>query len=388
MPVRRVDLGVADRAAVVDQRLDDFARTRRCEPPIGGEADDQKLVVSGRCECRGQVATVRRRGVEVVQRTRDQQIGVGIEVLAELVALVTQIALDLELDVLRGVAQAAVAQLATELGLHRVVGQVRDVADHARHTQPAGRHHAVTVVVTAVKIGVGDDGASRDLVERDVLSRQVGRRSHRDAMTHTQRMAQRPRQRLHAAQAAANHRSQPANAQRIDQARLSIDPVLDRHHRKVGAVGLAGRGMGVHRSGRAKAGAQVVDADDEEAVGVQRLAGAHQVVPPTFSGGCIVVAAGHMVAGVQRVAHQHRVAGVAVQHAIGLVDQRVVRERRAAAQRQRLLELTTLWTDDADGLHEARQTKNRRRCRCGRRLRSSLFSGISIAPASRNKSAL
>ena len=60
-------------------------------------------------------------GIEVVERAGDQQIGVGVEVLAELVALVAQVAFDLELDVLRGVAEAAVAQLAAELGLHRVV---------------------------------------------------------------------------------------------------------------------------------------------------------------------------------------------------------------------------------------------------------------------------
>ena len=49
-------------------------------------------------------------GIEIVQRARDQQVGVGVEVLAELVALVAQVALDLELDVLGGVAQFGRAQ--------------------------------------------------------------------------------------------------------------------------------------------------------------------------------------------------------------------------------------------------------------------------------------
>ena len=328
------------------------------------------------------------RRVEVVERARDQQVGVGVEVLAELVALVAQVALDLELDVLRRVAEAAVAQLAAELGLHRVVGQVRDVADHARHAQPARRHHAVAVVVAAVEVGVGDDGAARHLVERDVLRRQIRRRRHRDAVAHALRMAQRPGQRLHAAQAAADHRGELGNAQRVDQARLRIDPVLDRHHRKVGAVRLAGGRVGVHRPGRAEARAQVVDADDEEAVGVQRLAGPHQVVPPALLPLCVVVAAGDMVAGVQRMAHQHRVAGVGVERAVGLVDQRVVRQRRAAAQRQRLLEVTTLWSDDTDGMHGPEKPKTGAAADADAGFGASLFSGISIAPASRNKSAL
>ena len=89
------------------------------------------------------------RGVEVIQRTGDQQIGVGVEVLAELVALVAQVALDLELDVLGAVVGCAGAALdgrssgaskpSTELGLHRVVGEIRDVADHSRHAQAAAR---------------------------------------------------------------------------------------------------------------------------------------------------------------------------------------------------------------------------------------------------------
>ena len=72
-----------------------------------------------------QVAAVLARRVEVVERARDQQVGVGVEVLAELVALVAQVALDLELDVLRAVGERAVAQLAAELLGHHVVAAGR-----------------------------------------------------------------------------------------------------------------------------------------------------------------------------------------------------------------------------------------------------------------------
>ena len=236
--------------------------------------------------------------------------------------------------------------------------------------------------MAAVEVGVGDDGAPRDLVEGDVLRRQVGRGRHRDAVAHALRVAQRPRQRLHAAQAAAHDRGELRDAQPVEQPRLGVDPVLDRHDGEVGAIGLAGRGVGAHRPGRTEARTGVVDADDEEALGIQRLARADHVVPPAgLPGG---VDAGDMVAGVERVAHQHHVAALGVQRAVGLVDERVVRQPRAALQRQRLGEVHLLWRDRSDGAHEA---KTRRRCEAGTGC-TSFFSGICEAPASWNKSAL
>ena len=99
--MRRVDLGVAHVAPVVEQGLDDLAAARRREAPVGGEAHQQELARWPRASALREVAAVAARRVEVVERPRDQQVGVGVEVLAELVALVAQVALDLELDVLR-----------------------------------------------------------------------------------------------------------------------------------------------------------------------------------------------------------------------------------------------------------------------------------------------
>ena len=84
--------------------------------------------------------------VKVVQRTCDEQVSVGIEVFAELVTLVTQVAFDLEFDGLGavlvgafgGVAAATVhrrGELAAKFGVHHVVAEVGDVADHACNAQ-------------------------------------------------------------------------------------------------------------------------------------------------------------------------------------------------------------------------------------------------------------
>ena len=108
--------------------------------------------------------------------------------------------------------------------------------------QAAPRHDAVLVVVAAVEVGVGDDRAPRDFVEGDVLRRQVRRGRDRDALAQPLGIAQRPGERLHAAEAAADHRGEPLDAERVDQARLRVDPVLDRDDREVAAVGAAVRG--------------------------------------------------------------------------------------------------------------------------------------------------
>ena len=98
-----------------------------------------------------------------------------------------------------------------------------------------------------------------------------------------------------------------ADAEMVGEPRLRIDPVLDRHQRKIGAPGLAGGRIDRQRAGRAEAAAEVVDADDEEAVGVERLAGPDHVVPPADVVRIALVVAGDVVRCVQRVADEHRV---------------------------------------------------------------------------------
>jgi hypothetical protein len=170
-------------------------------------------------------------------------------------------------------------------------------------------------------------------------------------------IAQRPVERLHAAEAAADHCRQPLDAERRDQARLGVDPVLDRHHREVAAVGAAVRGrVGVRmgRPGRAEARARVVDADDEEAIGVERLARADQVVPPALALLLAGVGAGDMVRGVERVADEDRVALRRVQRSVGLVGERVVAQHRAAGEAERLGEVHRLRLDVAERGHADR----------------------------------
>jgi len=78
--------------------------------------------------------------------------------------------------------------------------------------------------------------------------------------------------------------------------------------------------------------AEVVQADDEEAIGVDGLAGADAVVPPArFAIVGAVVAGGVVMAG-QGVANQYRIAGAGVEFTVGLIDQLVAVQRLAAGQ--------------------------------------------------------
>ena len=114
----------------MEQGLDDCARALRRKAPVGGEGQHQEV-----CTCRSerpvQVVFVFACGIKVVERLGHDEVGVRVEVGRELVPLVAQVGLDLELDVV-AITIFSGAQPAPKLVRHRVIRQVRDVAQHAR----------------------------------------------------------------------------------------------------------------------------------------------------------------------------------------------------------------------------------------------------------------
>ena len=123
------------------------------------------------------------------------------------------------------------------------------------------------------------------------------------------RIARRPLQHLHAAHRAAGDREQRVDAEMVEQHRLRAHHVADGDDRKIEAPRLAGLRIGRGRPGRAHAAADHVRADDEIALGVDRLAGADHGLPPARLAGDRMHVGDMLVAG-QRVADQDGVAAL------------------------------------------------------------------------------
>ena len=159
-------------------------------------------------------------------------------------------------------------------------------------------------------------------------------RGDRQRREHAMRIARRPLQHLHAAHRAAGHREQRVDLELVEQHRLSPHHVAYGDDGKFQAPRLAGLRVGRGRAARAHAGADHVRADDEVALGVDRLAGTDHGLPPAGLAGHRIGTCHVLVAG-QRMADQHRVAAGGVERAVGLVGDLERRQRHAGVELER-----------------------------------------------------
>ena len=126
----------------------------------------------------------------------------------------------------------------------------------------------------------------------------LGRGGDHEGMRDAIGIGDRPLHRLHRAEAAAHDRRPAGNAEAFGESRLRVDPVLDCDHREACAIRPAGAWIDRRRAGRAETAAEIVHADDEEALGVERLTGADHVVPPADVDRIVGVVPGNMMRGI------------------------------------------------------------------------------------------
>ena len=138
------------------------------------------------------------------------------------------------------------------------------------------------------------------------------------------------------------------DAQMIGQPGLRHHPVLDRDHRKIRAVAFAGFRIDRQRSGRTITAAEVVDPDDEEALGVERLARPDQVVPPAQILRIVGVNTGDVMTAGKRVTDQYGIGTCRVERAVGFESEFEPGQDGAAFQRHRFIETDPLRDNDSD----------------------------------------
>ncbi len=225
MPLIGLDFRIGHRPVGGDQCIDDLAGAAWRKPPVGRERQHQKAALCG-AEGRHRVVTVFTGQVEEIQCLCHQNIGVGVEAAGKLATLVAQVTLYLEFrDLLLTQLEAAGTQVATELVGHGIVGQIGDVAYHARQRQPLGRQCVVRQVVALGEVGVGLYSLAGDLVEGNILGAQAQRGSDHDTVAQALRIKQCPAHGLHATQAAPDHGGPAVDTQQVREAGLAVHPV-------------------------------------------------------------------------------------------------------------------------------------------------------------------
>src|SRR5690606_28588787 len=98
------------------------------------------------------------------------------------------------------------------------------------------------------------------------------------------------------------------DAEVVRHARLGTHPVFDGQYGEGSPPRLARGRIDAGRARGAETGPEVVYANDEEPVGIHRLARTHHVVPPPDIAGIVPGHARHVMRSIQRMADQHRIA--------------------------------------------------------------------------------
>ena len=206
------------------------------------------------------------------------------------------------------------------------------------------------------------DRLAADLVESDGLGAFPRGGRHREHPADQLGEFDAEKRRGHAAHRAADDRVELHDAEVFEQQLLRMHHVADGHKGEVGPVGPAAGRVDRGGPGRALAAAEHIGANDVETAGVDGLARADQVVPPTgLAVGGRVPARAMMIAA-QGVADQDRVIPCDVEGPVGFIPQGEAGQDLPVLERKRMV------VGEIPRLHEthlAGRQMARRGVRCG-----------------------
>ena len=219
---------------------------------------------------------------------------------------------------------------------------------HSSQHQATPWNSLKVVVATVVKLPVGGDGLACHLIERNILRRESGRGGNHHGVPQPVGIIQAPLQGLHAAEGAANNRRPALNTKPVGQQCLALDPVAHGDDRKLRAEGLSGFRVDTVWPCAAVTAAQIVQADNEKTVGIDRFAWANATVPPARFPVVSGMIAGGMMVATQGMADKNGVAGIGIQGAVGFHDQVIVFQGLTTGQIDGSVEMIGLRGDNPD----------------------------------------
>ena len=188
-----------------------------------------------------------------------------------------------------------------------------------------------------MKLWVSNNCPSSHFVESNILCRQSGSRSDHHAVRNALGQRNGPTEGLHSTERPTHHCSKPFNSKPIGHARLRAHPILYGQDRKRSPPRLASFGTNGGRACRAKARAEIINANYKKYIGIHGLARANHVVPPPNIFRIFGGATCDMMRGVQCMTHQHSVTGLSIERTVSFNRQLVRIDRMPTTQGQRLV---------------------------------------------------
>ena len=282
-------------------------------------------------------AAVFRFQIKGVGSVGNVQVAVGVKAVHELLALVTQVAFDRQVQVEGravgdGVALVLLGLGTFELLFHADGAEVGDVSQLAGVGKSNIGLVRLVVIVSAVKIRVLGNHVTGHHFETQRLAGESRRTGDNYHSLHLFWVVDGPLHGLETAHGTAQNAIEFLDVEPVGQFLLGVDHVADGDDGEGAPVGLARAGIDCRGAGSSLAPAQDVAADHEEAVRVYGLARTNQFVPPAGFPVGFGIPAGGMGVGGQRRTNPHRVVGRGVQLAVSLVTDIQRRQRLSVFQ--------------------------------------------------------